>query len=232
MADRAHLDWFRERLAASRSIEAKDPIPILAWRETLRGSIRFNSGLVALGQLRDWSRDQHGNLRHNSGQFFSIEGARVKGGDVREVASWDQPIMTQSGDEFLGMLARETPANGVEFLLQAIAECGNIDVLQIGPSIQDTWPNAGRARPGGRPMISEVFAAQAGVRIVYQAKQTEEGSRFWKRSNRNIVAFIDDERMIETDLKMFYWASLSQIKELALMDNVLSPFVKAILLPL
>jgi oxidase EvaA len=31
---------------------------------------------------------------------------------------------------------------------------------------------------------------------------------------------------------MFYWASLSQIKELALMDNVLNPFVKTILQPL
>jgi dTDP-4-dehydro-6-deoxy-alpha-D-glucopyranose 2,3-dehydratase len=232
MADRVHLDWFRERLAVSRSFEAKDPIPILAWRETLRGSIRFNSGLVGLGQLRDWSRDEHGNIRHKGGQFFSIEGARVKGGDLREVASWDQPIMTQPGGEFLGMLARETPGKGIEFLLQAIAECGNIDVLQIGPSIQNTWPNAGRARVGRRPPMAEVFAAQAGVRIVYQANQTEEGSRFWKRSNRNIVAFIDDERVIETDLEMYYWASLSQIKELALMDNVLSPFVKALLLPL
>jgi oxidase EvaA len=232
MAERVHLDWFRERLAASRAIEARDPMPILAWRETLRGSIRFKSGLIGLDQLHDWSHDEHGNIRHKSGQFFSIEGARVNGGDVREVASWDQPVMAQPDGEFLGMLARETPGKGVEFLLQAIAECGNIDVLQIGPSIQSTWPNAGRERAGTRLPMSEVFAAQAGVRIVYQANQTEEGSRFWKRSNRNIVAFIDDERVIESDLKMFCWASLSQIKELALMDNLLSPFVKAILLPL
>jgi oxidase EvaA len=33
-------------------------------------------------------------------------------------------------------------------------------------------------------------------------------------------------------MPMFCWASLSQIKELALLDNVLSPFVKTILLPL
>jgi oxidase EvaA len=38
--------------------------------------------------------------------------------------------------------------------------------------------------------------------------------------------------VIETDLTMFCWASLSQIRELALMDNLLSPFVKTILLPL
>ena len=31
--------------------------------------------------------------------------------DVREVISWDQPIMTQSDGGLLGMLARETPEN-------------------------------------------------------------------------------------------------------------------------
>jgi oxidase EvaA len=49
--------------------------------------------------------------------------------------------------------------------------------------------------------------------------------------NENIIAFLDDEGVIETDMTMFCWASLGQIKELALMDNVVSPFVKTILLP-
>ncbi len=228
MATRAHLDWFLERLAASRPIEAKDAAPILAWREALRASTRFKSSLIGLDQMRDWSRDEHGNVRHINGRFFSIEGARVRGGDVREVASWDQPVMTQQDDGFFGLLARETPDKGVEFLLQAIAECGNIDVLQIGPSVQSVW----REHAGRRPRLADLFAAQAGIRIVYQARHTEEGSRFWKRSNKSMVAFIEHGRAIAADLRMFHWASLSQIKELALRDNVLSPFVKAILLPL
>jgi hypothetical protein len=78
----------------------------------------------------------------------------------------------------------------------------------------------------------EVLTAKAGVRIVYRAEHNEEGGRFWQKSNQNVVAFLDDERVIETDLTMFYWSSLSQIKELALMDNVLNPFVKTILAPL
>ena len=232
MAERVHLDWFRERLAASRTIEPKDPAPILAWRETHRRSIRFKSELIGLDQVRDWSRDEHGNIRHKSGRFFGIEGARVEGGDVREVTSWDQPIMTQLDGGLLCMLARETPGRGVEFLLQAIAECGNVDVVQLGPSIQSTWSNNGREHTGRRPQMIEVFTAETGVRIVYRANHTEEGSRFWKRSNQNVVAFLDDPAVIEANLKMFYWASLSQIKGLALIDNVLNPFVKTILMPL
>ena len=78
----------------------------------------------------------------------------------------------------------------------------------------------------------EVLTAEAGVRIVYRAEHNEEGGRFWRKSNDNIIAFVDDEGVIETDMTMFCWSSLSQIKELALMDNVLSPFVKTILAPL
>jgi hypothetical protein len=33
-------------------------------------------------------------------------------------------------------------------------------------------------------------------------------------------------------MTMFYWASLGQIKELALIDNVMSPFVRTIIAPL
>jgi hypothetical protein len=67
---------------------------------------------------------------------------------------------------------------------------------------------------------------------VYRAQHNEEGGRFWQKSNDNVVLFLDDEKLITTDLAMFQWASLSQIKELALIDNVLSPFVKTILAPL
>ncbi len=58
------------------------------------------------------------------------------------------------------------------------------------------------------------------MRFVYRAEHNEEGGRFWRKSNENIIAFLDDESVIETDMTMFCWASLSQIKELALMDNV------------
>ena len=232
MAERKHLDWFRERLAASRPVEPKDPTPILAWREKHRSSIRFRADLIRLDDVHDWSRDDQSNLQHKSGQFFRIEGARVNSDNLREVTSWDQPIFTQLDGGVLCMVARETAASGVQFLLQAIAECGNIDVLQLGPTIQSTWSNIRRAHAGRQPPMLEVLKAETGVRIVYRANHNEEGGRFWKKSNENVVAFLDDERVIETDMKMFYWASLSQIRELALLDNVLNPFVKTILLPL
>jgi len=232
MAERAHLDWFRERLAASRAIEPKDPAPILAWREDRRNAIQFKVDLIGLDEVRGWSRDAKGNVRHASGQFFGVEGVRIESGSLREVASWDQPIYTQPEGGILAMVARETAGKGVEFLLQAKAEPGNIGILQFCPTIQSTWSNIRRVHAGKRPPMVEVLTAKTGVRIVYRAEHNEEGGRFWRKSNENIVAFLDDVGVVETDLTMFCWASASQIKELALMDNLLSPFVKTILWPL
>jgi dTDP-4-dehydro-6-deoxy-alpha-D-glucopyranose 2,3-dehydratase len=139
MAERAHLDWFRQRIGASQAIEPKDPAPILAWRAQLRHSIRFKADLIGLDDVRGRSRDEHGNVRHKSGQFFGVEGVRIESGDLREVASWDQPIYTQpEGGGILGMVARERAASGVEFLVQAKAEPGNLGVLQLCPTIQST----------------------------------------------------------------------------------------------
>jgi oxidase EvaA len=232
MAERAHLEWFRGRLAASRTIEPKDPAPILAWCEQRRGAIRFKADLIGLDDVRGWSRDGHGNVRHKSGQFFGVEGVRIESGNLREVASWDQPIYTQPEGGILGMVARESAGRGVEFLVQAKAEPGNIGVLQLCPTIQSTWSNIRRAHAGKRPPMVEVLTAESGVRIIYRAEHNEEGGRFWRKSNENVIAFLDDESVIETDMTMFCWTSLSQIRELALIDNVLSPFVKTILLPL
>jgi len=233
MAERVHLDWFRERIAASLAIEPRDPAPVLDWYRGLRDSIEFRAQLIGLDQVRDWSRDGEGNVRHKTGQFFGIEGVRIEStSDLREVKSWDQPIFTQLDGGLLGLFAREVAGRGVEFLLHAKAEPGNIGILQLGPTVQSTWSNIRRAHAGKSPPMVDALNAGTGLRIVYRASHNEEGGRFWQKSNVNVIAFVDDERVIAKDLTMFCWASLSQIKELALMDDVLNPFVKTILAPL
>src|SRR5260221_9943304 len=141
MAERAHLEWFRDGIARSRGIEPIDPAPLLAWRKQQRSSIRFKADLIGLDEVRGWSRDDKGNVRHKSGQFFGVEGVRVESGDLREVASWDQPIYTQPEGGILALLTRETPASGVQFLLNAKADRGNMGVIKLSPPIQSNWHN-------------------------------------------------------------------------------------------
>ena len=115
------------------------------------GSIRFSAHLIALDEVRDWSRDAQGNVRHKTGQFFGVQGVRIESGNLREVASWDQPIYTQPEGGILALLARETRGDGVQFLLNGKPEPGNIGIIQFSPTIQSTWSNIRRAHAGRRP---------------------------------------------------------------------------------
>lgn len=232
MAESKHLDWFRGRLRASLDIEPVDIAPILKWREQLLNEIKFTAGLIALSKVQGWGPDSLGNIVHSSGQFFSIEGVRVTNASLREVSSWDQPIYNQTEGGVLILIARENSRYGIQFLLQAKAEPGNIGWLQFCPSIQCSWSNLKRAHEGKRPALAELLLVPPGARLVYKALHNEEGSRFWRKSNENRIVFVSDESHITSDLSFFQWASLSQIKSLALIDNVVSPLVKSIVAPL
>jgi oxidase EvaA len=232
MAQAVYLEWFRERLRASAEIEPRDPQPIIDWRNELQKELHFSAYLIGLDEARGWRRDKKGNIVHESRQFFSVEAVRIGKTSLREVSGWDQPIYTQPEGGVLALVARETSTSGVEFLLQAKAEPGNIGWLQFCPSIQCTWSNLKLAHKGRHPPLAELLLAERGIRLIYQSLHNEEGGRFWRKTNDNRIILVADESLIRINDGLFRWVSLSQIKALALTDNLLNPFVKTIIAPL
>ncbi|MEQ9329361.1 MAG: NDP-hexose 2,3-dehydratase family protein [Rhodospirillales bacterium] len=229
------IAWFREKLRKSAETESTDCTPLVEWLEDWRATTGFAAELVPLNSLRGWRIDpQTGDVAHESGPFFGISGVRVTAQGTREVMSWDQPIYTQPEGGVLAMLCEES-ADGSEirFLLQAKAEPGNLGILQFAPSAQATWSNLRRAHKGKKPPLSEYLLGEADCQLVYAAEHNEEGGRFWQKSNSNrLILTKPGELDPETLGGMFVWASLGQIKDLALRDNVLNPFVKTIIAPL
>lgn len=228
------IAWFRAFLEESRAVEETDPAPILAWLEERRLKARFSARLIGLAELDGWSAEAgSGNIVHRSGQFFAVEGVRVEAHGSREVARWDQPILTQKEGGVLAMVCRQEGAR-VLFLLQGKMEPGNLGTVQLVPSIQCTWSNLNRAHQGRLPPLAEVIVGPAPGRLVYAAEHNEEGGRFWRKSNSNRVILVEEGGLdgLTFERDAFVWATLSQIKALALVDNVLSPFVKTIIAPL
>ena len=111
MADREHIGWLRDRLRASLAIEARDPSELVEWLEARRKDVPFSAGLIPLREVADWRQDDNGNIYNTSGQFFRIEGVRVRSAPgLREISGWDQPIFTQTDGGVLALLCRETAA--------------------------------------------------------------------------------------------------------------------------
>ena len=50
---------------------------------------------VPVNSLKDWHIKKNGNLFHKSGQFFSVEGVKIKTAIEREISSGQQPILNQ-----------------------------------------------------------------------------------------------------------------------------------------
>jgi dTDP-4-dehydro-6-deoxy-alpha-D-glucopyranose 2,3-dehydratase len=234
-SDITSIDWFRDLLAQSQLIEDTDPSPILDWLRLRREHVHqhFKTQLIALREVEKWSiQSDTGNIIHDSGSFFSVIGVRINAGNMREVSSWDQPIMTQKSGGVLALLCKKSDPQ-IKFLLQGRVAPGNIDGVQIAPTIQSTWSNFEQAHGGNKPPFAEYVAKEGKGRVVYEADQNEEGGPFWEKVNSTRLILIDEKDIPNEELSnAFVWASLSQIKALSLMDNILSPFVKAIISPL
>lgn len=233
MSEQDNIVWLRNRLAISLAIEPKDPAELIDWIEARRRDVPFSAKLIPLRQVADWYQADNGNFYHATGQFFCIEGVRVQSAPgVREISGWDQPIFTQSDGGVLALLCRESSTKGVEFLLQAKADPGNVGYLQFCPTIQSTWENIRGLKGATRAAFAEYLDPSEGIRVVYRSKHNEEGSRFWRKSNENIILFVEDPSRLTFNELVYRWASLSQIKQMMLLDNVVGPYVRTVVAPL
>lgn len=180
---------------------------------------------VPLSQLEHWNLDADGNrMTHDSGRFFRVEGINIKTnfGGERE---WDQPIINQPEIGFLGYITRVFA--GIRyFLVQAKMEPGNINTLQISPSLQATKSNFTQVHKGKRPVFLEYFNGEKPAHILTDQLQAEQGGRFFRKRNRNIVIEIFDDLELPEE---FCWLTLGEMKDLLREDNILNMDSRSVL---
>lgn len=185
----------------------------------------FRVEMVPLNEMEKWALDKNGvRISHESGKFFHIEGIHVKtnfGGDLE----WDQPIINQPEIGFLGFITKVYDGTRY-FLMQAKMEPGNINTLQISPSLQATKSNFTQVHKGKRPTFLEFFNGEKKVKILSDHLQTEQGGRFYQKRNRNIVIEIDEDIELPDE---FCWLTLGELKALLREDNVLNMDTRSVL---
>ena len=79
------------------------------------------------------------------------------------------------------------------------------------------------------PLFHEEVFSRKKTKIIYFTYHGEEGGRFWKKNNLNLLLLINEKSKIEKKSNDCVWLSLNQIKKLALKDKIINPFVKTIL---
>ena len=72
-------------------------------------------------------------------------------------------------------------------MVEAKLEPGDDSILRISPSFQATQSNMNRAHGGKLPKILRHSDEKKGAELVYYTIHNEEGARFWKKSNWNVI---------------------------------------------
>lgn len=191
---------------------------VLAWVRQRNQEVVVRINRKPFSELKNWAFDATtGNLGHKSGKFFSIEGIRVLKDDGR-CQTWTQPIINQPEIGILGIVTKEI--DGVLcFLLQAKIEPGNVNNVQLSPTLQATRSNYSQVHQGKKPRYLEFFLNAKRSQIVLDQLQSEQGGRFLRKRNRNIILNLDEEVPPHED---FRWLTLGQIKDLMGHDNVVN----------
>ncbi|WP_238014824.1 NDP-hexose 2,3-dehydratase family protein [Dactylosporangium sp. AC04546] len=179
---------------------------------------RYRVERVPLAALDQWYRaPETGNLGHRSGKFYTVEGLRVRT-DHREVGEWSQPIIVQPEIGILGILVKRF--QGVPHcLMQAKMEPGNVNLIQVSPTVQATRSNYTRVHHGAAVPYLEHFRAPRRGRVIFDALQSEQGSWFLNKRNRNLIVEVDEDVEPHED---YCWLTVAQLRSLLTEPNLVN----------
>lgn len=203
---------------------------IKSWIEQRNREVEVKVEKIPFAQMKMWHSEPDGSIHHDSGRFFSIVGIDVNtdyeaNSEQGTFNHWRQPIILQPEVGYLGILTKEI--DGVLYcLMQAKIEPGNVNCVQISPTLQATKSNYSRVHSGKSPAYLEYFITAKPENIILDQLQSEQGARFMRKRNRNIIIKVEEDVPVLED---FRWMTLSQIKELMHHDNLVNMDTRTVL---
>ena len=194
----------------------------LSWLSNQKKKQFLKVEKIDLSKLNKWIYSKR-EIYHKSKKFFKIAGIRIKSNFYNK-KNWDQPIIVQNEIGILGII-KNIKTN--KYLLQAKVEPGNINKIQISPTVQATKSNYLRIH-GGKTIPFLKYFKRKNKNF---SLQTEQAFRYYNKKNSNIITYVS--KKIDLDEK-FRWFSKIEIlnllkkKNLINMDtlSVFSSFIK------
>ena len=180
----------------------------LQWLDDRRAATHMLTRRIGLNELQEWALDEKGRFSQMENCFFSIVGLKVAS-ETREVRSWCQPIIENSAAGVIGLLLRNG-TRGIELLMQAKAEVGNRNTVQLGPTVQFTQENYEGSTKLKKPFLYQDFSAPESFRLIHESRQTEEGARFYREYHLHRILMLPDA----ADLPLppdYRWLPLEQV---------------------
>ncbi|MBQ1489907.1 MAG: NDP-hexose 2,3-dehydratase family protein [Eubacterium sp.] len=217
------FDILRSWNATESPLNSTDEIR--AWIEERKAQTTVVIEKTAFPKGGFWYLDEEtGYIRNQNGSFFQLAGYRKRVGDRITV---EQPVILQQEIGYLGILCKKFDGL-LHFLMQAKIEPGNINAVQLSPTIQATKSNFTRKHGGAAPAYLDWFREEGRGRILVDQVQSEQSSRFYQKRNRNMLLLLDESAEVEV-LPTHVWMTLGQIKQLMHEDNAVNMDTRTVL---
>ena len=193
-----------------------ETVELLSWINERNKTVKVSIKKSVLSDSDFWYYDEsNGEIVNKNRSFFRIKGLQklINGQIVLE-----HPVIIQDGIRYLGIIRRMI--NGeMHYLMRAKIEPGNINKIQLSPTIQATKSNFTQKHGGKKPPYLDYFVNASKYKIIVDQIQSEQSARFFKKRNRNIVIEIEEDVEV---LPSHHWMTLEQIRELMEYDNLVN----------
>ena len=103
--------------------------------------------------------------------------------------------------------------------MQAKVESGNFDVVEMAPTVQ-CLTGSYHDTKNELPFLRDILDATP-EQIKIDTLQSEEGGRFWREQNRNVIIEVGDEFPVEVPSN-YIWMTLNQLITFLEFNNYLN----------
>ena len=185
-----------------------------AWLNQQRNSNKLKIKKKSYQDLKQWKFKEK-LIHHKKNNFFSIKPFLFS----QKTKKWFQPLIIQKEQGILGIIKKKVKDTNY-YLLQSKIEPGNINGVQISPTVQATKSNYLRKHKGKKTIFLDYFLNKKNVKILSSLKLSEQGSRFLDKKNKNIL--IEVNKFPKKLKKNFCWLTAQNIKYLISKKNIIN----------
>jgi oxidase EvaA len=179
----------------------------------------FERKKIPLEECEQW-KYENGIIKHINDKYFDVVGYNIYI-ENRESSEWNQPMIRPKEEGICCFFAKNV--DGVFYLLvQLKDEIGSFDGVEMAPTIQTSGENL---KTG--PFYDTYKKLIKTDKVVLDIMQSEEGGRFYKEQNRNIIIDVTNEEIAEDP--NYIWMTVHQIKTFLQYNNYVNIQTRSII---
>jgi len=207
--------FFKSALEKEKSLYSIDNI--ISFITKQKSFYELDVTQIPLKNMKHWHYTEN-EIHHEQHKYFKVIAVDVEIGN-REVVKWSQPMVEPMQEGLCVFICKEI--NGIlHFAVQTKLECGNFDIIELAPTIQTLTGNYKEKNKVPLPFLDYALNAKK-ENIIYDTYQSEEGGRFYREQNRNMIILAEKE--FPTALPdNFIWLTLNQLYTFLKFNNYLN----------